>query len=169
MGWLDRGESTLDSKLIEEAREFEEEAKHHKDWFDAKSYLKRAKKRYSRLSSGGGERLLEHARYAASLGVELHNLENQLNYAKRIYIQENSDADLYNLARHAEELAPSFMRDTEQIHFLGYARNLFLRLDKPKDVERLIVTALHERKSFKDPVTKRFFLDFVIQTYKKMR
>ncbi len=159
-----------DSELLVQAEVYEKEAASQQYWLQAKDYLKRAKKRYSRLQEGHFEHLLEHARYAESLLFPRNNfeLEAQFNYSRRIYQRENSEEDLYKLARHAEEAAFGFITDIHQVQFLEYARIIFLKLDKKEDVKRLAQKAAQKADSFGNPVSESRFLDFAVKSYRKI-
>ena len=164
-------ERLSDSELISQAGVYDDEAVSQQGWFQAEDYLKKAKKIYSRLQEGRSETLLEHARYAEYLTFPRINnfeLEAQFEYSRRIYQNEKSIDDLYNLALHAEERAFGFRPDIHQIQFLEYARTIFLKSNNKEDVKRLAQKATKQAVSFGTPIAESRFLEFAIESYRKI-
>jgi hypothetical protein len=161
--------SIPDYQLSARAKIFDELANDQPAWHDAIDYLRVSKKEYSQLKEGRTEQLLAHARYAESLTFPRINnfeLEEQLNYSRKIYESEKSVKDLYNLALHAESAAHGFGSDTHQIQFLEYARKIFLKLDKKEDLDRLAKKAVRQSTTFGNPVSESRFLRFAITTFR---
>lgn len=166
-----RSKKVDDSSLVERGKSYDNLAKGQSCWVDAKKYLKKAKKNYSRLQEDKEKYTLEHGRTAVSISLEETNnyeLIEQLNYGKKIFKKYNSTDDLYNLACKAEKYASKLDVDTSQLKFLEYARNIFIKLGKNEDVERVIGSALEQSSKFLNIVSYSRFIKFAAESYKKV-
>ena len=152
-----------DLELLKLGLNSDTSAKSQFSWNQTIGHLKEAKKMYNALRENKREPLLKHGRLAQFLvfpRINSFELEEQLNYAKKIFEKYNSDSDLYKLGLHAEIFSAGIKSDVENIVFLEYARDLFANLGKEDDIKRLVNTA--NRRGFMsiNGLSRERFYDF---------
>ena len=170
---LGKKETLSDEQLIKTGSLFESYAAELPTWNSAKDVLVHAQKRFGKIAKKEKrqERLVAHADLARNLSfprVNNFEMEDQFDYARRIYIKTGSNDGLYSLGQQAMNSAKGFNTDLKALQFLEYARDIFDRLDKRKDLLLLGHQALimfHTR--YRNPVSEERFLEFTIDTWKK--
>jgi hypothetical protein len=138
------------------------------DWDIALDHLKRAKKHYSMLSEGRSEKLVGHARRVLDMEYPMNRTQviGKFDYAKRIFIKQESDVGLYLLAGKAEDAVSRFSLDGSKSMMLGYALDIYGRLKNYDMMTHIGQEALKQIPRFPNPLSEERFLRLAIKAYR---
>ncbi len=158
-----------DTDLVVNAKSYEYMAEEQIFWQDAKHYLRKARRLYSKLQEDKARHLTQHGYFTMGLRFVFsrpRDVIEQFDYVKDIFKKWGSGPDLYKLARAVEDAAESMATDLGVLRLLELAISIYSELGALGDVGRLSRQSASIGEAMPHPVSQARFFAFAARGFR---